>query len=214
MTIIFNLAQQGTSEWLAARRGRITASRFAVCRDRTKAGAYSAAARLYAMDVARERLGGNAAGVYANAAMRFGTEQEPIARMAYEDRTGSLVETAGFAYPDDAAFGVSVDGLIDADGVWECKTLVSSDTLYRTWVERDISAYTDQCNGALWLLGRKWVDLTLWAPDMPGQMIVIRIDRDDDAIEALESDLLAFNAQVEKYQAQIRATLPTTTLKD
>ena len=45
-------------------------------------------------------------------------------------------------------------------------------------------------------------------------MIVIRIDRDDDAIEALESDLLAFNAQVEKYQAQIRATLPTTTLKD
>lgn len=67
------------------------------------------------MDTARERCGGKAADVYVNSAMRFGTEQEPLARVAYEDATGLLVEEVGFAFTTDGKFGVSVDGLVDAE---------------------------------------------------------------------------------------------------
>ncbi len=204
--ILWNTEAQGTEGWLAARRGRITGSQFKTTRDRLKNGEYSAKAKLYAMDVARERIGGRAGDVFVNAAMKFGTEQEPFARMAYEATTGSIVTEVGFAYTDDGKFGCSVDGLVGNDGMVEIKTMVSSDTLFRAVVDEDISDYIDQCNGAMWLLGLNWCDLILWAPDLPaGNLTGIRIDRDDNIIEALEADLIAFDRLVCKYEAKLRA---------
>ena len=196
---------QGSPEWHEARRGVITASRFKVCRDRLRNGDLSKAAMLYAMDTARERLGGKPQEVYQNAAMRFGTEQEPIARAQYETLTGSLVYGAGFICTGDRKFGCSVDGLVGDDGIVEIKTMVSSDTFFTAAVEGDTSAYIDQINGGLWLTGRKWCDLIMWAPDMPAglQMTIIRINRDDDAIEALEADLIAFEKLVSLYEAKL-----------
>jgi len=187
----------------------LTGSRFKVCRDRLKNGALSAAADLYAMDVARERLGGMAEATYVNAAMRFGTEQEPFARAAYEARTGNLVDAAGFICTDDRKFGCSVDGLVDDDGMIEVKTMVSSKTLFKAVVDRDITEYIDQVNGGMWLLGRKWCDVILWAPDLPHQQLtVIRINRDDDSMNELEFDLLDFERIVTEYENKLRAVIP------
>lgn len=199
--------EQGTPEWLEARRGCITGSRFSEARDRLKTGKPSSKALLYAMNVARERCGGKAPETFVNTAMRFGSEQEAFARSAYESATGSLVEPVGFFKTDDGLFGLSPDGLIDDDGVLEIKTMVSSDTLFTAMADGDISAYLDQCNGYLWLLGRKWVDLCLWAPDMEAlglQMVIRRIERDEEAIEKLEADLMAFAMTVRMYESALR----------
>jgi exodeoxyribonuclease (lambda-induced) len=199
---------QGTEEWHEARRGRITGSRFKDARDRLKNGQPSGKCTLYALDVARERCGGKAADKYQNAAMRFGTEQEPEARAAYEAISGNVVYEVGFAVDEEGYFGLSPDGLVGDDGVLEIKTMVSSDTLFKAMVDGDISEYIDQINGYLWLLGRKWVDLVLWAPDLAPlgmQMKVIRVERDEDAIEALETDLLAFLSLVKDNEARLRA---------
>ncbi len=206
MSIVWNNAEQGSDEWLQARKGAITGSRARDTRDKLKSGAPSKAALAYAMDTARERCGGQPAPVFVNAAMRTGTEQEPFARMAYEERTGAIVEEVGFAHTDDGRFGCSVDGLIGADGVWEGKTMVSSDALFTSLVDGDVSAYRDQCNFALWLLGRKWVDLTLWCADLE-LLHIIRIQRDDDEIERLESDLIAFDRLVTQYEDKLRAKM-------
>lgn len=203
MNLITHTAPQGSPEWLEARRGVITGSRFKDCRDKLKSGAPSKKCMDYAMDVARERLGGSAADKFATAAMRAGTEQEPYARAAYEARTKLFVEEAGFITTEDNLFGVSVDGMVDADGLIEIKTMVSSATLFNAVVDGDISEYIDQCNGAMWLLGRKWVDLVLWAPDLEpiGRHLTIRrIDRNDNAIEELEADLMEFERMVTKYE--------------
>lgn len=206
--MIVHQHEQGTEEWLEARRGVITGSRFKDARDRTAKGAMTAKATLYAQDVARERFGGSASGAFVNAAMRFGTEQEPLARQAYEARSGNLVEEAGFITTDDAKFGVSVDGLVDDEGIIEIKTLVSSDTLFTAVVDGDVSAYIDQINGALWLLGRQWCDLILWAPDLPtGRLNIIRIERNEEAIQALEDALLTFERTVTQYETKLRAKL-------
>ena len=197
---------QGSEEWLTARRGKITGSRFKDARDKLKGGKPSKACLGYAMDVARERIGGSAPSKFQNAAMRTGTEQEPFARAMYEARTGHMVDEAGFYLSDDAVFGLSPDGLIDDDGVLEIKTMVSSDTLFTAVADGDVSAYMDQCHGYLWLLGRKWVDLVLWVPDL-SHMAIHRIDRDEDYIEAMETDLMAFSRLVTQYENTLRTAL-------
>lgn len=197
---------QGSDEWLTARRGKITGSRFKDARDKLKGGQPSKASLGYAMDIARERIGGNAPSKFQNAAMRTGTEQEPFARAMYEARTGHMVDEAGFYLSDDAVFGLSPDGLIDDNGVLEIKTMVSSDTLFTAVADGDVTAYMDQCLGYLWLLGRQWVDLILWCPDL-NHMVIKRITRDEDAIEALEADLMAFSRLVTQYETTLRAAL-------
>ena len=201
---------QGSEEWLTARRGKITGSRFKDARDKLKGGQPSKACLGYAMDIARERIGGCAPPKFQNAAMRTGTEQEPFARAMYEARTGHMVDEAGFYLSDDAVFGLSPDGLIDDDGVLEIKTMVSSDTLFTAVADGDLSAYMDQCLGYLWLLGRQWVDLVLWCPDL-NHMAIHRITRDEDAIEALESDLMAFARLVTQYENTLRTAIQSTT---
>lgn len=204
--LIIHTDPQGSDAWLQARRGVITASRFKDCRDKLRGGAPSKKCTDYARDVAREREGGEPMAVFVSGAMRLGTEQEPEARAMYEMRTKNLVDEAGFITTEDRLFGVSVDGLVGDDGIIEIKTMVSSDTLFTAFVDGDISSYIDQCNGAMWLLRRKWVDLVLWVHDL-GRMKIIRIDRDDDAIDELEADLMDFERTVSKYQQALRLAL-------
>jgi len=203
--------QQGSPEWLDARKGVVTGSRFRDCRDKLKNGDPSKACHSYAMDIARERVGGLAPPKFVNAAMRTGTEQEHFARRDYEKLTGNLVEEVGFFTTDDRLFGISPDGFIDDDGVLEIKTMVGSDTLFTAVANGDHSAYMDQCNGYLWLLGRKWVDLVLWAPDLH-YLSIHRIERDENAIEALESDLMEFSKLVQKYEKALRKAMAANRL--
>lgn len=204
--LIIHTDAQGTPAWLAARKAVITGSRFKDCRDRLKNGNPSKKCLDYAMDVAREREGGEPMQVFVNGAMRLGTEQEPYARAVYERKTGHIVEEAGFITTADRLFGVSVDGLVGDDGIIEIKTMVSSDTLFTAFVGGDVSSYVDQCNGAMWLLGRKWVDLVLWVHDL-GCSKIIRINRDDNQIESLEADLMEFERMVTRHQTALQDAL-------
>jgi hypothetical protein len=208
--IKFDTNPQGSEGWLAARRGRITGSMFKVARDKLKSGKPSAKAILYARNVARERFGGTCETVFVNKAMQFGNEQEAFAIRAYETTTGYMCEEAGFAYTDCGMYGLSVDRLVDDDGVVEVKTMVGSDNLFNTVVEGDLSEYMDQCLGYLLFLGREWVDLTLWTPDLEAQglgLVVHRISRADhlDEIAALDKDLKEFATVVRQYEAALRS---------
>lgn len=204
--MIYHDIEQGSPEWLEVRRGCITGSRFKDARDKLAKGGPSKAQLEYAMDVARERCGGTVPQKFQNAAMRMGSEQEPEARIAYEELTGNLVQEVGFITTDDGIFGLSPDGLIGTDGVLEIKTMVSSSTLFTAVANQDLSSYMDQCNGYLWLLGRQWVDLVLWAPDMKElglQLTIHKIHRNEDAIAALEDDLVAFARLVKNYESSL-----------
>lgn len=207
--MIHHQHEQGSPEWIAARRGVVTGSRFKDCRAKLKNGEPSKDCMAYAYDIARERCGGMAPAKFQNAAMRIGTEQEAPAVRLYEVRTGYLTEEVGFFTTEDGLFGLSPDRLIDDDGVLEVKTLVSSATLFAALAEGDVSEYMDQCLGYLWLLGRQWVDLVLWVPDLQ-HMTVKRITRDENAIEALEADLIAFAKIVADNEAALRRALGQT----
>lgn len=212
---LVSMAPQGTVEWLNARHGVITGSMAKVARDKLKSGEPSKAAITYARDTARARAGcGDGDEVYVNAAMRFGTEQEAYARRAYEIRTGYMVEAAGFVCTPDRKFGVSVDGLVYDEpgqrGGVEIKTIVSSNVLFETVIGGDTSAYIDQCDLNTWAWHLDWIDLCLWAPDLPSadkRLTVIRIYRDQDRIDALLLDLVDFDKTVEGYADKLLAFL-------
>jgi len=207
MKMTFHNDPQGSEAWIESRRGLVTGSKFKYACDKLKSGKPSGKCILYAQDVARERMGGKAAGVYVNGAMRFGTEQEPFALRAYETTTGHFVESVGFAASECGMFGLSPDGLVGDDGVIEIKTLVGSDNLFTAAVEEDFSEYIDQCNGYLLFLDRQWVDLVLWAPDLESTglgLCIHRIHRDEQAIAALKADLDEFATLVRQYESALR----------
>jgi hypothetical protein len=152
---------QGSPEWLQARCGVITASMFGVARTRLKTGPnkgdFSAAAKDYAFRLAVERISGEPLDEgYQTWAMSRGHELEPAARLAHELAAGVSVKRCGFVLTDDEAFGASADGLIGEDGGSEYKCLIDPARLRQVLIEGDVSDFTDQVQGCLWITGRKY----------------------------------------------------------
>lgn len=208
--------EQGSPEWLQARAGVITASRFSDARARLeraskngKAGDWSGKAHDYAWTLAMERIAGAPLDqTFVTWQMERGTRLEGEARIAYEAR-GELVEEAGIVFTEDRAFGYSTDGFVGEDGMVEIKCPASCTKLGAIWTRPETAEveYIDQINGGLWITGRKWCDLIVYCPwlaPVGKDLFVKRIHRDDDAIEALEADLLAFKELVDQYEQQLR----------
>ena len=203
--------EQGSPEWKQARAGKVTASRAKDARDRLKSGAASGKQIAYACQVALERVSHQPAdATFENWQMREGHVQEPIARAAYERRTGNLVDEVGAFATDDDLFLYSPDGLIDGDGLLEVKTLFSPERIMTIVGNGDVSDFIDQCMFGLWLTGRQWIDLVIWVPSL-GHLSIRRIKRDDDYIEAMETDLIAFAKLVTQYETTLRTALQSTT---
>lgn len=204
--------EQGSETWLQARAGVITASMFKVARERLKsgknAGDFTQAAKKYAFTLAIERISGKPLNEgFETWQMKRGHELEPMARARHEEEAGVIVETAGFVTTDDGCFGASADGLIGNDGGSEYKCLVSPDSLMPVLLEDDIAEYMDQIQGCMWITGRKWWDYGLYCPalaDIKLDLYWKRIDRDDDYIEAMERDLIAFRGLVLQYESTLR----------
>lgn len=168
---------------------------------------FGEAAHTYAKEVARERAGGQEPEGFQGMAQRIGHEEEQFAAIEYVARTGRDVEEAFFITTDDLKFGMSLDRWVQKrTGALEVKTMVSSSTLFDAMVDGDISEYRDQCLFGLWLLRLQWMDLGLWCPDLQA-LRIIRIERDEDEIQRLEDDLLAFDKLVCHYEASLLAAM-------
>lgn len=208
---------QGSDDWLRARCGVITASRFGDARKKLtrasgekKAGDPHGDAERYAWTVAVETIARQPLDdTFVNYAMRRGRDLEPIARQQYELRTDSLVEEASLVLTDDSRFGYSTDGLVNDDGLVEIKCPLSAEKLGNVWANPGAAhlEYLDQIDGGLWITGRKWCDLVIycdWLKPVGKDLFVTRIFRNEDRIEALEADLLAFMRLVDQNLATLR----------
>lgn len=200
--------EQSSPEWLQCRAGKITASRCKDARDVLKSGKPSQKQIAYAAQVAVEKIAGKPVDqVFQNWQMKEGHVQEPRARLAYESLTGNLVDEVGAFATDDDQFLYSPDGIVGDDGLIEIKSLFSPDRIIQIVAGEDYSDFEDQCMFGLWLTGRKWIDLIVWAPSLESiglSMTIKRIERDEDAIEAMERDLMAFAKVVREYESALR----------
>ena len=207
MTIITDI-EQGTEEWRQLRLGKVTASRVADVVARTKTG-WGASRANYAAELIAERLTGSAAERFQSEAMRWGSETEALARLAYEFHADVEVVQVAFAHhPSIPMAGASPDGLVGDDGLVEIKcpnTATHIDTLLGGSIP---GKYETQCQWQMACTGRQWVDWVSFDPRMPEdlRLFVQRIGRDDARIQVLEVEVAEFLAEIDaKIDALVRS---------
>ena len=103
--------RQGSAEWLAARVGKITGSRFGAVMALGAKGQPLEARKKLVETLALERLIGVAEEVDVNQAMQHGTDTEPLAREWFEFVTGySIIQHGLVDDSEDDFIAVSPDG--------------------------------------------------------------------------------------------------------
>lgn len=201
------MSEQQSPEWWAARLGCVTASRVADVIAKTKTG-YSTSRANYAAQLVAERLTGNVAPSYTNAAMEWGVLTEAEARAAYSFYADTTVEECGFIpHPAIAMTGASPDGLVGCDGLVEIKCPQTAGHI-ETILGAGIAAkYGTQMQWQMACTGRAWCDFASFDPRMPERMrlFVQRVVRDDKMIGDLEREVAAFLAEVGKSVASLEA---------
>jgi len=168
--------EQGTPEWLQSRSGLLTASNMAAAMVGPKGGE-SAERKNLKLQILAERFTGKPAEFYANAAMRWGTENEPLARQTYMEFTGNHVEQVGLAISTQIEFfGASVDGLVEdhkpcrlGPGTIEIKC-PTSQTFFKWVIEGVVpEQHKPQMLAQLAVTGRKWCDFVAFDPRFPAE---------------------------------------------
>jgi putative phage-type endonuclease len=208
--------EQRTEEWFAARIGKVTASRVADVVAKTKTG-YGASRANYMADLICERLTGRKAEGFTNAAMEWGTEQEPNARAAYEARTGYMVTEVGFiTHPGIEASGASPDGMVEEgkaqwDGFIEIGLIEikcpNTATHLDLWLDETIPGkYITQMQWQMACTGAVWCDFVSFDPRLPDnlQLFIKRVPRDDALIAHLEREVTTFLAELDQKVAILK----------
>jgi putative phage-type endonuclease len=200
--------KQGTEEWHQIRLGKVTASRVADVMSKVKTGE-SAGRKNYKMDLVVERLTNSPTSSFSSPAMQWGTETEPLARMAYEAKFGLFVDQVAFCnHPTIKNFGCSPDGVI-GDGLIEIKC--PNTTTHIEYLMGGIppAKYVPQMQTQMACTGARWCDFVSFDPRLPSelQLIVIRLNRDDAYIQEIEVEVKQFLDEVEQIYSQLKARM-------
>lgn len=191
---------QGTAEWLAARAGLVTASRIADVMAKTKTGE-SASRANYRAQLVAERLTGKPQESFSNAAMQWGTEQEPMARSAYEIQRGEMIEQVGLIlHPSITMAGASPDGLIGDKGLIEIKCPNTATHIDYATSGKAPTKYELQMLWQMECTGREWCDFVSYDPRMPFdmQLFIVRFHRDEKRISEIIAEVTKLNAEIEE----------------
>ena len=197
-------AEQGSPEWLAARAGKVTASMISNVLAKPETAAY----RDYQAQIVAELLTGKPQGSdFTNAAMEFGTENEPFARSAYEVSRGIMVDEVGLVlHPTIDRAGASPDGLVGSDGLVEIKCPKVATHLAYICAGVVPTKYKNQMLFQMICAERAWCDFVSFRPDLPEhlQLFVIRFQRDEVKIKELTTAVNSFLAQVDEMLTKLK----------
>lgn len=204
-------------DWVQARLGKLTASRFSDAIAKTKQG-WSASRRKYMIELIAERLTGQPSVTYLSQPMLWGIESEPNARAAYERKIGETVITTGFVdHPRIPNCGCSPDGLVGYDGLVEIKC-PETRTHIAYLMDRDIPAeYKIQMHWQMACTGRMYVDFVSYDSRLPlsASLLIMRVNRDEHLIKELETEAITFlqemvfaMTRIEEYHLGSEEVLP------
>jgi putative phage-type endonuclease len=195
---------QGSPEWLAARAGKVTASRISD----VMASKTTAAYRDYRAQIVAEILTGQPQeSGFTNAAMQWGTEQEKFARVEYELACDWTVDEIGIVlHPTIERGAASPDGLVSTNGLVEIKCPKTATHLQTLIDKKQPRQYENQMLWQMACTGREWCDFVSYDPRLPEdlQLFVHRFDRDDKRIEEIEAAVTQFLSEVDEMIDNIR----------
>jgi hypothetical protein len=207
---------QGTPGWFKDRLGFVTGSVVKAVFATIKSGEAAARADLR-VDLCLQLITGDVPEQgFKSLEMIWGTEKEPLARLAYEMATGNDVEESGFVYlADGTKAGCSVDGFTKDGGrigLVEFKCPKSKTHWNYIKDGKAPAEYMPQIVHNLWITGAEFCDFMSFDPRMPEglQTFLIRVERDEAAIQAHAAGVMEFLETVKAEEASMRARMKQT----
>lgn len=165
---VYESLEQGTDEWLEARRGVLTASVIGQLLTPSGKPAAGETARKALLQLAAERITGRPSDPITSRPIQRGNLDEPLARDYYSGYYAP-VDQVGFMVLEDKDFtlGYSPDGLVANDGLIEIKSRdpkIQVSTVLADAVPKENMA---QLQAGLLVSGRAWIDYVSFTAGMP-----------------------------------------------
>lgn len=196
--------EQGSEEWIQARLGVPTASRFADI----LAEGQGKTRESYLNELAGEQLTGIQAEHFVGKAMERGKAMEQEAceeyeRLRFDVTKVGFVRNAGLMRY--ATVGASPDRLVGPHGGLEVKTVKPE--LLIGIINRGVfpSEHRAQCQGSMWVCERKWWTLKLFYTGMP--KCEFTIERDETYIDELRKRVEVFSYDLKQLVKDMRARM-------
>lgn len=202
--IKFHDIPQNEDEWYDLRAGKLTGSGFSkIMANYGKA--FGEPAKKYAAEIAVSQLTGKPSqNSYSNAHMERGHEQEPLARMKYEEENFATVTNGGFF--ESGFIGVSPDGCV-YDGLIEIKSVISSVHYANISRAKFDPAYKWQLIGNMKYTEKPWIDFISFCLDFPEdkQLYTYRLHAESSTEEYKQMDdrVHLFKKLVEETKSNI-----------
>lgn len=197
---------QGTTNWLALRAGKPTAS----CFDKliTSTGETSKSLSGYAITLAGELYAGKPLDAFEGTAYtERGILLEDDARKMYAFLHDVEPVKVGFVTDDNLLYGCSPDSFVGDDGMTEIKCLKAENhikaILYYRKHKKCPPDYVQQTQGQIMVCERSWCDLFFYHPDLP--RLTIRQHRDESIATALKGSIATVLTERDIILEQLRA---------
>ena len=201
-------AEAGTAQWIAARRGCLTASRVADAISKTKKGEYTAERQKLLFELLAERMTGVKVSQYVTDAMQHGIDNQAGAIERYETETGTLVGPEVFVlHPRIEFFGATPDGILP-DGLGLVEVKCPSTVKHLAWMKEGVvpHEYRPQMLAQLACTGRRYVDFISFDPRIQidsAQFFLRRFEPKPEEIEEVEAEAQKFLQELEAMFEQI-----------
>lgn len=199
---------QGSDEWLALRRGILTASEMSLIITPTLKVANNDKSRSHLYELLSQRISGYVEPRYISDDMLRGMDDEDRARVAYSKRFAH-VRQVGFVTNDRYGFplGYSPDGLVGDDGQIECKSRRQKFQIETIIADEVPADYMLQIQTGLLVTEREWCDFISYCGGLP--MFVKRVYPDgfvqSAILEVASSFYTALAAKHDAYKSQLHA---------
>jgi len=212
---IYEDLDQGSSEWLEARRGIVTASEVGKLVTPTLKIADNKTSRGLIERLAAERISGRIDDHYMSRDMERGHLDEPFARQAYEQHMNVEVQQVGFMTRELEGFvlGYSPDGLVGETGLIEIKSRKPQLQVMHV-LEPDVPHdHMAQMQAGMLVAGRDWCDYISYSGGLHLKVdrIFADIDWQQQILEAARRAEFAIRRIVIDYQTYVeQAGMPYT----
>jgi hypothetical protein len=200
--------EQGSSEWLNARLGVITASQIhdLLPNARTKMFQYKEARQTYMYQLIGEVCTGYSEELNARA-LQWGKDNEDAAIAAYEFATGQEVEKTGLIYRDSTKRAACTPDakIIGRKKYTENKCPITPKVHIDFVLGGNIKPeYISQCQFGMWVTGAEEWDFTSYHPRMKSKMVhFVTIERDPVMMEYFDNEIPKFIEEMDKELAKI-----------
>ena len=198
--------EQGSEEWHALRCGILTASEMKFIVTPTLKPVSNDKERAHLFELLGQRITQHTEPRYISDDMLRGHEDEIEARIRYAENFAPVTE-CGFVTNDDHGFviGYSPDGLVDYDGLIECKSRRQKYQVETILADRVPEEYMLQIQTGLLVTGREWLDFVSYCAGLP--MYVKRVFPDARYQEAIIAAATDFERRLQEAQQKYAAWL-------